>query len=365
MKCARFGFVIPLTLMLISIITILITALYQRGVLFVPFMSTMYKRQQARMLAMSGVQIAMSELVQSGEIEKKENEKKDTPPSTQPNKQLLPMAISQEGALFFSYLFPKMYQWQEFPLKKEIDGIDGTIRIILASEDGKINLNAIYDFVTKKFVGEGQLNGDWKKIMQQLLQRVQNKMGISANLFEGFEKFLKQRQYKVNDASELLTIDAFRSFTARQFYEPTSKESKEQPLYLLDLFTVYGYGKLQPWLLSDALRGALDMKRISSASSTGTQEMSQELQKKFKSNVTAPQDWNALMQPIYGIEFQRLPKGIEAVFETTFDPQLFSVVSYGIVGDITLRAYAILERVKRFAKQKTWYDIKIKKFYWI
>ncbi len=87
--------------------------------------------------------------------------------------------------------------------------------------------------------------------------------------------------------------------------------------------------------------------------------------KNYKSPFSIAADWKVLFQPIYGIEFQRLPKGIDAVFATTFDPKLFSVVSYGMVGEVTLRAYAILERIRRVVKEKTWYDIKIKKFYWI
>lgn len=350
MNHKRPAFVIPLVLMLISIAMVLITSIYQRGSLFVPFITTMYQQEQAKMLALSGIQIAMSELGQRDE-QKKEPQKKEQPEAKG--------AQPDEDALFFARIFPRINQWQEFTLKKDIDGIDGIIKIALASEDGKINLNAIYDFVTKKFVGEGQLQGDWKKIMQQLMQEIQKKGGITTNLFEGFEKFLKQRQYKVNDASELLTIEAFRPFVARQFYEPPLQQ-KEQPLYLMDLFTVYGYGKLQPWFLADSLRTILGMNRTP----RGAAQL-QDIKKNFKSQFSVAKDWKLLFQPIYGIEFQRLPKGIDAVFATTFDPKLFSVVSYGVVGAITVRAYAILERIRRVTQQKTWYDIKIKKFYWI
>lgn len=350
MNTIRSGFVIPMVLMLISIATVLVTSLYQRGSLFVPFITTMYQKEQAKMLALSGIQVAMSQLAQLPTPAKKEEPAQAT--STAPA-----ASAPSESTLFFGQLLPLINRWQEFPLRKNIDGIDGMIKIALASEDGKINLNSIYDFVTKKFVGEGQVSGDWKKIMQELMQQIQKRMGISTNLFEGFEKFLKQRQYKVNDASELLTIDAFRPFVARQFYEPPLPQ-KEQPLYLMDLFTVYGYGTLQPWFLSDSIRGVLGMNR-------GPIKNTQELKKNFKPQFSVANDWKNLFQPIYGIEFQRLPKGIDALFATTFDPKLFSVVSYGMIGNVTVRAYAILERIQRISKQKTWFDIKIKKFYWI
>lgn len=344
------GFIILLTLMLVAIATVLITALYRKGSLFVPFISTMYQREQAKMLALSGIQVALAQL--SYTLEKSEKQKEGTTQQT------------SQDAPFFAYIFPKMHQWQSFVLKKDIDGIDGTIAIMLASEEGKINLNAVYDFVNKKFVGEGQLVGrDWKKIMQQLLQRVEKKMGISKNLFASFEKFMKQRHYKLNDASELFTIDAFDSFEPHQFYDQVPKDMKERPLYLFDLFTVYGYGSLQPWLLSDSVRAVLDMKRVSNK--PFSKEQIEAITKKFKPTTSITNDWNSLFQPIYGIAFQRLPKGIDAVFETTFDPKLFSVVSYGKVGNMSIGVYAILERVKRLVKQKTEYNVLIKKFYWI
>ncbi len=348
-KSIRKGFVIPLVLMLISIAMILTTAIYRRGSLFVPFITTMYQWEQAKFLALSGIQIAMSQLAELPTPKKETSSAAGAAANSTPD----------EATLFFRHIFPRINRWQTFPLKKEHDGIEGSIKIALASEDGKINLNAIYDFVKKKFQGEGESKGDWKKIMENLFQKIQKRMGIKTNLFEGFEKFLKQRQYKVNDASELLTIDAFRPFVARQFYEP-SVNHKEQRLFLMDLFTVYGYGTLQPWLLSDSMRGALDMQGTSPQLT-----LREDLMKNFKSHVTVANDWKLLFQPIYGIELQRLPTGIDAVFATTFDPKLFSVVSYGVVGSVTVRAYAILERIRRVVKQKTWYDIKIKKFYWI
>jgi len=353
------GFIIPLVLMLISVAIVLVTGIYQRGSIFVPFITTMYKREQAKMLALSGVQIAMSQL---GQIEvQKQTEKKEGAPE----QQAATSSGSNEQIALLTQILPTLNQWQQFSLKKEVDGIEGEIKISLSSEDGKINLNMIYDFVKKKFVGEGQPQGDWKKIMQMVLQRIQKNMGISANLFESFEKFLKQRQYKVNDATELLTVDPFRAFAGKQFYEPPSREKKERPLYLLDIFTVFGYGKLQPWLLSDSVRGILDMKRTAVTDIKKAEGMIRELVKKFKPSITISQDWNKIFQPLYGTEFQRLPKGIDAVFETTFDPKLFSVVSYGIVGQVTQRLYAIIERSRRVTKNKTWYDVKIKKFYWI
>ena len=362
------GFIIPLVLMLISIAMVLITSIYQKGSIFVPFMNTVIRREQAKLLAISGVQVAMSQLAQPGEPEKKKE------PSAEPKGEgegakgapTQEVSAEQQAKDLLNRLLPTLNQWQEYALKKDIDGVDGTIKIALSCEEGKINLNTLYDFARRAFMGEGKTTADWKKFMQFLLQRIQKNMGISAQLFESFEKFFKQRQYKVNDATELLVLDEFKQFARTLFYEPPTltKEAK-RPLYLLDIFTVYGNGKLQPWLLSDSVRELLEMKRVDPADEKKKKEMIQELIKKFKPTVNVSQDWNSLFQPLYGVEFKRLFKGIEAFFESSFDPKIFSVVSYGMVGEVTQRVYAILERMRHVDKNKTWYDVKIRKFYWI
>ncbi len=356
------GFIIPLVLMLISIALVLATNIYQKGSIFVPFMSTIMKRNQARRLALSGMQVAMSQLAQTVKPKADKNAEKPSPGQTAAK---APSA-QEEAKAFLGRLLPLINRWQEFKLTKDTDGVDGTIKIALSSEEGKINLNSFYDFARSKFVGEGQSQKDWKKTLQLLSQKIQKSMGISANLFESFEKFFKQRQYKVNDATELLPIDGFKSFAQALFYEPPSSEAaQKRPLYLLDMFTVYGNGTLQPWLLSDSVRGLFDMKRTVPLDEKQRKEMSQTMLKNFKSSINLAQDWKTSFQPIYGIEFNRIPKGIEAFFSRSFDPRFFSVVSYGMVGDVSMRLYAILERIRHVQKDKSWYDVKIRKFYWI
>lgn len=345
----RKGFISPLTLMLISVATVLITAMYQSGSLFVPFGATMLKREQAKLLALSGIQVGMAQLASFGVQQDKKEE--------------------SEQKQFLADILPVLNQWQQFKLTQAVDGIDGQISVVIASEAGKINLNAIYDFSKRKFKGENEPQGDWKKIMQLVMARVQKKMGISQRLFEPFEDSMKERQYRLNDATELMTLDAFRAFAGKEFFRapPLAGGSKQDSsLYLLDLFTVYGgRATLQPWLFSDSMREVLEMKRSDSGDSAQRKTMVQGFLKKFKPSVRGMQEWDEIFRPIYGIEFQRLLKGLDAVFETSFDPTLFSVVSYGVLGGVMQRAYAIVERLKRVEKKKTWYDVKIKKFYWI
>src|SRR3990172_368582 len=100
--------------------------------------------------------------------------------------------------------------------------------------------------------------------------------------------------------------------------------------------------KIQQWLFSDSLRAVLGMKRVKEKKS----DMIKELLSKFTQETNWKQKWNQLLQPLYGIELQALPNGIDSILQEKFDPKMFSLVSYGIVDQVVQRAYAIVERIK-------------------
>jgi hypothetical protein len=87
--------------------------------------------------------------------------------------------------------------------------------------------------------------------------------------------------------------------------------------------------------------------------------------KNFKGSYSWPTDWNNTFSKLYKKDFNSLPKGITRLLGTQFGPETFSVLSYGTVGQITHRIYAILERdtTNREAKEPT--KITIKKLYWL
>ena len=60
-----------------------------------------------------------------------------------------------------------------------------------------------------------------------------------------------------------------------------------------------------------------------------------------------------------------LPKNIDSVLSDTFDPHFFSVRVHAKVGEVTQRAYAILERNKRSQGNNIEYDVTLKKLYWL
>ena len=333
------GFIIPLTLMFVSIAVVIVTYMYQKGIVFVPYQTTMIKREQARQLALGGVEIARAQLSLYEQEQAKEENKQDTP------------VLS-----LLKNILPKLNRWQRFDLKQQIDGVQGEMHLIIASEAGKININEVYDFTKKSFKGE------WQKILQELFKRIQNKTAITTNLFDPFEKFLKERHAKLNDVTELLKIKQFKPLASAIFYQLPADKKEKKTLYLGDIFTVYGKkDKIQPWLFSEGIIQLLELKQPKVLSN----EMIQNLIKNFKTTIQWNQDWKIIGKPRYGVELTQLPKGIEASFDTTFDPSIFSVVSYGKVGNITQKVYAILERSEQTVKKKKVINVAIKKLYWI
>lgn len=364
------GYVLILTLMIISLSVILVTYIANKGSTYIPFARLAIDREKAALLAFSGIQIAMSQL--GKQPEKKAEETPAPTQPGQPQQKQMASAPGDEKSLktFLTDFFPLKNRWQDFTLNKKNDGVDGRIQFCITSEQGKIDINAIYDFKKQKFLGEGQPQGDYKKLLQELFVRIE-KLVQAKELFKGFEKFLKDRQYRVNDVTELLTIKEFEPFKRSIVVEPVSaekksREKKEQlTIYLTDIFTTFsGKPQIDPWLLTDSVAAILELKRKESGEKEDKESMN-ELLKKFKRTMNWATDWNTLFSKLYGKEFSALPAGIEALLNPTFDPKMFYIISYGTVGKITQKMVAILERTESSQDDEIVVHVALKKLYWL
>ena len=117
-------------------------------IFYVAFSRTVINREKAKMLALSGVQLAMSKLSLP---EKKE---------TKENKAQSPDVMSKK---FLEKILPIINRWEIISLKEKTDNIDAEIKICIVCENGKININKLYDFNTHKFVGQESQKGDMRK----------------------------------------------------------------------------------------------------------------------------------------------------------------------------------------------------------
>lgn len=320
---------------------VMVTQLFNRARVHFYFDRAMVDREKAKLLAKGGIQLAIDQLsVPPKEKEEKEKgveEKKPEDPS-----------IS-----FVKKNLPVFNMWQEFPLKDDIDGIEGIVKFCIMSEDGKIDINQLFDFSAKKFLNEGAASNDSKKALSTLFASAKRFLN-DKNLFEPFEKFLKQRQYKLQDITELLAIEEFQAvFKDKVFYEPSVPTKKEQqPVYLTDIFTIWSHeATMNPWLLSPSISTIYGFKKVST--------IPEDLLKNIKSvSGDIKTIWEQSLEKLYAKEFKAIPTDLAMLLANKFHAKTFSVLSYGTVGNITQKVFAILEAQDPVT-------FMIKKLYWL
>lgn len=345
------GFIMILSLMLIFLCMFLAFYIANRESAFVPYAKIAIERKQAYLLAQSGIELGLSQLVApvSSVKQKEGDDKGKKAPSAEDKVKDMLTAI-----------LPSLNRWQEVTLKKSVEGVDGAIKFCIMCESGKFNLNALYDFKNKKFLNPSK-EADVKKAVKDIFAAVSKAQG-GKELQDAFETKLKDRDIRFNDATELLSrqFDAFRNGV---FYEPPSSDGpKDRPLYLMDLFTVWTKGTLiNPWLMSDSVAGVFGFKRADAADIGERKKGVAEWLKQFKLKVQWQSDWNKLMKPIYGKEYNNIPKSLQPFLNSTFEATVFSILSYATVGRVTRRLLAIVEIKPPAGKAPA--EITIKKVY--
>jgi len=327
------GYILMFTLALVALFMFIASYVANRSLIFNAYMRTMITQEKTRQLAFGGIQCAIAQLM----IEQKKEEPKAATAQQDAAQQKKEPNPSQ-GQLLLQALLPTLNRAQQFQLKKTTDGIDGTLALAVSCEEGKINLNKLYDFEKHKFMGEGQPQGDMRQFTQEIFALIKEYTG--ADLFEPLEKFLKQRKYPLNDVTQLLTIPEFAAFKNTIFYNPFDVRKEEKPtVYLTDIFTVYPLKReIQPWLLSESLKVLLKIKQDKEKK----QDLS-EIIKKFKGQSNWKTDWDTILKPLYNVEFKALPQSITPLLSANFDPKIFSVICRGTINKLSVTIWAFLE----------------------
>jgi hypothetical protein len=349
---------------MVALSVVTITYLTDTSTSFTPLIRTTLEQEKALELATGGIQIALSQL--AGIEQKQQKNAAPAPQAPGAAGQQKPAQQTDEKTLLKT-LLPSYNRWQSYTLKKEKDGINAVVQICITAEDGKININELYDFKKHAFINEGQKERDGKKYLQMIFKRMAPFVG-GKELFGVFEKFLKDRQYKLQDVTELLAIKEFQVFQNNLFYQPpevqSGQEKKEKPpLFLTDLFTVSsGPALIEPWLLSSSVALLFDFK-ITDSSKKESKESMEQLLNNFKPQATWATDWDKQLTSRYGKNFKALPEGLAPFLNPTFKPTKFSVLSYAKVGKIVQKVLAIVERTD--ASQDGLHDVFIRKIYWL
>lgn len=344
------GYILVLTLIMMALATAIVTRLFYQGSAFLPLANLAIERQKAKNLALGGVQLALSKLNSLPKVDLDEQKKA-------PKK-------SKEQQ-FLMQVLPIINQWEVVNLNQEVDGIDGKIQFCLSCENGKINLNQLYDFnqhifsdlnVQKK---DSNLQDKVKKTSghEEALRLLLMQIGKITKQEEDFKNaldalisFLSKRKYQLLDVTELLEIPAFAYFKTHVFCEPPKLNDQDRDsyvqksIYLTDLFTVStASSKLEPWLLSDSMITILDFPKAGASDIMKRTAAVNEWVKEFKVNSQWQTAWDKTAGLMYGVNFNAVPKPAVNLFENKFNPKFFSVLSYGTVGNITQKVCAIIK----------------------
>lgn len=348
------GYTMLLAIMLIALIVFLVTNIADKSRVHTRYLKTVIDREKAKAIALSGIEIAKSQLASMEEPKEK---------TADPKKQ----SAEDKAKQFIRNFLPIGNSWQTFKLNKKNDGISGTLKICISCEDGKININQLFDFTNKKFFSD---KIDYKKLMQQVFEKIKKVVG-GENLLVPFEKFLKARQNKLYDPTELLALEGFKEFKTSVFFNPdvfvaADSNKVKQTIYLNDLFTLWSFTReLNPWFLSHSLKVLFGLKSLKAGDSELEGKKLQELLKHFKSELKWPGSWKQLLSPLYGKEFDSLPKEVGMLMSTKFEPRVFSVLSYGTVGNVTQKLLVIMQRAQSNSSGGTSFEFRAKKFYWL
>lgn len=370
------GYILMTTFSLMAIALFVVSAIFNRGIVYVPSGYSLIAREKAKMIALSSISIAQAILAEPPSGQKKDEKssalKKTSNDQDKKNK---------EEQTFFARLFPIVNKWQIFQLKESIEGIDAEIGLKISCEDGKINLNRIFDFAKGEFTtqkgetsfqellqGAAKQKTDWKKFIQELCNRIDQKIGTK-KLFDSLMYFLKKRHYPLNDVTQLFDMPDNGEIikkTMRFEFPGVKKKEKESDICITDIFTVYGTQRaIEPWVLADSLAQLLELTPISEFVKKDTKSEYKKIIQSFKVSSNWKTEWDTLLKPIFGKQLQTLPESIDSFLTKTFDPRTFMVLSYAIVNKVTVRLCAILARVKQREGNQDMYELKVKKLYWL
>lgn len=335
------GFILVLAMLICSFLIIIGTQLFYKTSSNSIFSSTMLKREKAKVLALSSIELAKSSFIfapkkseaetfEQGKQEPKKDDKLDY------QKQI------------FENVYPYINRWQTYKFDDEY----GEIKFCISCEDGKININDLYDFKDHKFK-----KNEYKDFFENIISLIQKNSNVRLNLKDVLD-FLGKRDFGLNDPTEFLKLKDFESFKNNIFYNPNDPEN----LYLMDLFTIFSDSeKLQPIFLSNSLSKVLGLKVAQQKDGSKRAQIVPELSKKIKSSFSWSKDWKDLLESGYGKPFSSMPSQISKLFDTNFNPKTFSILAYANVSGVEQKVYAIVH----FDKIQDKVVLTLQRLYWI
>ncbi|MBS1988071.1 hypothetical protein JST56_03685 [Candidatus Dependentiae bacterium] len=340
MKKKRPGSIVIICLLVLSVIVVFTEQLLRNVLIGSLFTKTMVDREHAEILALGGIQVAIASLSIPEKDEKKDGQDEQDPEKKAGSDK------AKKNRRLLGKLLPHLNRWRTFALKESIDGIDGEMKICITSEHGKININEAFDFKKQEF----------KKEYQALLKglEIPGKMA-AGEMLKQITEFLKKRQRKLDDISELSLIPGFEQLN--MFYEPPVRGTKKKKseanteIMLQDIFTIWSCrDTIEPLLFSDALCAVFGIRRPTASDSSEMKEAFKKIAQSFSAQWLSDWDKNwPSVEPLYG-EKPKFLKEMQPVFSKEFGPKVYSVLSCGKVGHVEQRVLALVRETAKKAQ---------------
>ena len=340
------GYILVLTLLIISVSVLLVTHIISKTITFTHFAHLVTNREQAKLLAESGIAIACAELnvISTGTGQNKI--------STQLTAQL-----------------PYLNTWQTFTLKQEVDGIDGVCQIYITCEDGKIDINSLYNYQKKDWQRDetkppsnppaaNKVGYDGKKIMILLGDKLKKAFG-EKNPVDILDQIFKNRKEPLEDLSAILSGKDMAKKKILLYAEPSLGGEEKQPIALSDVFTIFTRKKnIQPLMLSPGIIQILGLK-----SPLRTKDALSFI-KKIKPIMKWETSWNDTISSWYGVEYGSIAPEMSELFSSKIEGKTFSVISYGTIGTFTQKLCVIIQQEESSPGQRQPRYV-IKRWYWL
>jgi len=331
------GSVLLFTLLILSLLTILTQQLVRNVLIGSNFTNRIVAMEKAQMLALGGVNLAISQLTKRVLTEKEERRlnEKDTP--------------EKAFQRFLLKVLPNLNRWQTFDLEEKFDGMRGQVKICITCENGKININEAFDFQKNEFKEK------YKLLLQNLF--IKGKLA-EGEILKVLTEFFKTRKKKLDDVTELLEVPGLENVTDLFYKPPKMPESKKNAepnsdICLQDLFTTWSADdKIELLFFSDSMDAVIGLRRPLANDA-------QKLKEKFKTLIEAfKKDWGAdweknwtNLQPIYGPISPHV-KSYKDILSKEFGPGVYSVLSCGTAEGVEQKLLAVIKEVEKDDKEQ-------------
>jgi hypothetical protein len=324
------GFILLLAVGAMGVISLAVTRALSRLIVFNHLQRTFIDREQAKLLAWSGVQIAIAQL-QSTEL----NEDKLTKGSEEERQKFLEKMVRIP--------LEAMNSWQKKEFTEATDGVEGICTFYIACENGKINAE---DFAKPK---EKQKNVNPTKPTQTPIDKAYdgfmklaaNKIGKTkygtVNILAELMKLRAKRGHPFDDISELFEDEQFRPLASILYPVPGEEQFALSDFLSFERTTE----PLSIWLLSRAVAHVLNLKRVTKISDAAWKELSALLLSGMNGDTI-----KKITQLLYGKNHTPIPPEIMPLLSPKFESNLFSVVSYGSYNKIVVKLYVLIKRAR-------------------